>query len=492
MTNNEALKYVNKNILTDRDAALGVGEARIDLWESFGRNLFPFEKQIKLLMCPAKEIYIAASRGSGKSQLAAIRAIEELCLPNRNVYILAPYYQLSSIVFNTIWNSFNTSDFLKSIKVAGSNTRQDMYIRTDRGSNSSILRCLTGDNPDSLIGKSADLIVVDEAAILKDDAFTLVKPALARANNMGRLFAISSPREINFFAQRFLDADSDESKIKQLFLDGQIDGPTAASKIARLRARAFRMHILENPYADHTEYYEEKAKVERIGTPYAKSLFAQEYEAQFDTIAGDVFSFSNDIWFPVEFDEGGPELGRVIKSFYTPTPMEDIVIGIDYARLHDYTVCTALNPEYKMVGFQRYTQVGEEENLNRITDFIAKFYNGQRRLKVIIDATGEGSSVPREVTVKLREKYGISIPINGIKFTNELKNQMIEKLRVKLATESLALWDIEEIRKELKGFRAEKSESGNIKYKPRSGNDDVISSLGLATLYVGETIFGIG
>jgi len=481
---------LNKTPLTDRDEALGLGEDRMKLWESFGEEYVPFDKQTKLLMCPAKEMYITASRGSGKSQTAAIRVLEELCLPNRKIFLVAPFYQLAKIVFDTVWTAFVKSDFLRSIKVSGSNTRQDMHLSTSMGSEHSTLTCLSGDNPDSLIGKSADLVVIDEAAILKDDAFNLIKPSLARENNMGRLFAISSPREINFFAERFQLAEEDEHKIREMFKSGDITAYQAASKIARLRARGFRMHILENPFADISEYYEEKRKAESTGTPYSRAIFAREYEAKFDTIAGDVFSFNEDIWFPVEFKKG-IEYGETKSQFYTPAPNEEITIGIDYARLHDYTVCTALTGDYKMVGFQRYTQVGDDENIERITDFIFRQHNGKRKLKVIIDATGEGSSVPREVAKRLKDKYGVSIVIKGLKFTNQNKNEMIEKLRVKLASEALALWDIPEIKKELKGYRAETTDSGNIKYKPRTGFDDIVSSLCLSTFHVSDTIFDV-
>lgn len=444
---NSLLNLMNKKPLTDRDEALGLGHKRLRLWENFGDQFVPFDKQVELLMSPAKELFICASRGSGKSHVAAIRVLEELMLPNRSIYLVAPEYKHCKIVFDVVYHAFSTSSYLQNYLKDRKNNKQEMTITTDFGSMGSTVTCLSASDPDALIGIAPDLVVIDEAAIMSDDAFAQLKPSLNRLNHMGRLFAISSPRGDNFFFEQFRLAEAYPSR----------------------KRHAVKLHVLDNPYADHQEYYDAKKDAERIGTAYAMAMFKREWDAEFDTIAGEVFSFSEDIWFP--------------DRFYIPAPLEPIVIGIDYARLHDWTVCTAFTKTGKMVGFDRFKgDSGPDVMLNRITDFIEQFWNRHGRvIDVLIDATGEGSGVPLEVERRLKERYGIvGARIKGFKFTNTNKRELLEKLQVKLATEDLALWNRKEIKEELINYKVETTPAGNLIYKARFGHDDVVMSLALA------------
>jgi hypothetical protein len=450
------LQYLNKKPLTDRDVGLGLGYNRLALWESLGEDVFPFPKQMEILMCPAKEIYVCASRGSGKTYVAAIRAIEELLMPNRRVFVVAEQYKHCKYVFENIWHCFSQSELLKSKLVSRSFNVQNMSIKTNVGSRGSELVVLSGNDPDALVGMSADLVVIDEAAMLSDSAFYQVRPALNRKKHMGRLLAISSPRGDNWFKESYQYA---ETKFQE--------DPTNE----RPRLKAIKLHILDNPFSDHNEYYEKKKEAEEIGTPYRMAFFKREWEGEFDAVSGEVFAFTNDIFFP--------------KNFYIPSPAENLTIGIDYARLYDFNVCTAFTNDLKMVGFDRWNHLGDDLNIERICKFIYSLWNKQRILKIYIDATGEGSGIPKEIERRMRELYGVTgLCIYGHKFTNSNKFELIEKLQMKLANEEIALWDLSCIREELANYRIEETTSHNYIY--RGTKDDVISSLMLSVGHISD------
>lgn len=448
----EILQLINTEYLTDRDEAIGIGEARYSFWESLGEDMIPTPKQTVLLMCPALEIFVVASRGSGKTHFASIRILEEMALPNRSIYIIAPQFKHTKYVFDPVCNAIRRSPyFSKKIQYIRDNSRE-RAIKLKIGSRGTELICLSADNPDALIGMGSDLIVVDEAAIMSNEAFSRAYPSLNRLNRMGRLVAISSPRGANWFQENYLLALDRENRCF-----GDI------KKIQNLKMRAFKMHILDNPYASHQSYYDALEKAKELDTPYHWAIHNQEWEAEFNTFTGDVFWLSEDIWFP--------------KNFYTPTPNEPIIIGIDYARVHDYCVCTAFTKDKKMVGFERWNQSGDEKNIELIVKFISQFYRPGRIVHVYIDATGEGSSIPREVQTRLRKSRMSGISITGVKFSHTLKNNLIETLKVELANEDIALWDIQDIKRELADYKARETTSGNVVYEAEKGNDDIVASL---------------
>lgn len=448
------LEAMNTTPKTDRDMLFGLGEERLNFWAAMG--IIPFPKQVEVLMCEAKETYICSSRGAGKSEIAMIRCIEELLMPDRIIYLIAPTYDLCSIVFGRVMAKFRDSDFLKQYikKITDNSNEHTIETKCGKGS---FLKCLSADNPDSPLGKEADLILIDEAAIVKDETFNYIKPALNRKNRFSRLFSISTPRVDNWFAKRFLDAMAESN----------------------VRKRAFALHVLDNPHADPTEYWEEKKFVEKFGSAMDKARFEQEYEGRFDAISGDVFFFTDDIWFP--------------KDFYTPKSTEPIVIGVDYARLHDFTVCTAFTYDGKMIGYDRFNQLGDDVITNRIVDFIESLYRKGRQIDVYIDCSGEGTAVPRDVEKTLKDKYKIyTVNITGIKFTNKNKEEMIDELKLAISKEKIALWNIPEIKDELRRFNVTMSSTGKLIYKASgSGKDDIVMSLALSVSNIPDFAFSV-
>jgi hypothetical protein len=461
MNRDSLLPFMNQEILTDRDEALGLGYKRIALWEQLGEHLVPYDKQVPILMTPAKEIYVVSSRGTGKSHIGAVRVMEELLMPNRKVHLIGPTYNHCSYVFDKVYNACMSSPLLQSKVGRMVKNNQEQSIQLKVGTQGSVLKVLSTKDPDAVIGFETDLLVADEAGIIENEAYELVKPTLNRAARMGKFLAISSPRGDNWFKEMWKLANRTQQKL---------------SNIDKARLRAFKLHILDNPFSSSTDYYAAKEEAYAIGTAYKIGQFKKEWDGDFDSMTGEVFSFTEDIWFP--------------RNFYTPYPNEHVTIGIDYARLYDSTVCTAFTDEYKMVGYDKWNQLGDDQNIDRICKFIASLYTRGRVLDVIIDATGEGSGIPREVERRLKDKYGIyGVRILGFKFTNDKKNQLVERLCVKLASEDIAMWDEPEIKDELLGYRAEETAKGHITFE--GIHDDIVCSLMLSIGHVRDNRFTV-
>jgi hypothetical protein len=75
----------------------------------------------------------------------------------------------------------------------------------------------------------------------------------------------------------------------------------------------------------------------------------------------------------------------------------------------------------------------------------------------------------------------MSIELNGLKFTNTSKREVIDNLVSKLAHRQLAIPDDQQLIKELQFFEYEVTEAGNLRMNAKSGyRDDMVIALALA------------
>lgn len=131
-------------------------------------------------------VHISARR-TGKSSAASVLALAKLLEPNQQVIVVAPDYNLSSI----IWD-YTT----ELIQVFGIETKRlNLKDRVVRLVNDSTFRLLSANNRSSLVGRAAHLLIVDEAAIIQDDEYFTrdLRPALSTYEGSRALF-ISTPR----------------------------------------------------------------------------------------------------------------------------------------------------------------------------------------------------------------------------------------------------------------------------------------------------------
>lgn len=114
----------------------------------------------------------------------------------------------------------------------------------------------SADNPDSLRGATLDLVVFDEAAFAKPEAWPFLRPTLSRRR--GRAMFISTPKGLNWFHDLYQTAQ------------GRRDWAT------------WRFPTTSNPYIDKDDVEEARAGMSSL-------LFSQEYEAEFISTGSGMF-----------------------------------------------------------------------------------------------------------------------------------------------------------------------------------------------------------
>lgn len=131
-------------------------------------------------------VHISARR-TGKSSAASVLALAKLLEPNQQVVVVAPNYNLSSI----IWDY--TTELIQAFGIE--TKRLNLKDRVVRLVNDSTFRLLSANNRESLVGRAAHLLIVDEAAIIPDDEYFTrdLRPALSTYEGSRALF-ISTPR----------------------------------------------------------------------------------------------------------------------------------------------------------------------------------------------------------------------------------------------------------------------------------------------------------
>jgi len=200
----------------------------------------------------------AISRRQGKTYIANIIGQLITLVPGSNVLLMSPNYSLSQISFDLQRQLIKHFD----LEVTRDNAK-DKVIEL---SNGSTIRMGSINQVDSVVGRSYDLIIFDEAALVDGrDAFNVaLRPTLDKDNS--KAIFISTPRgRNNYFAEFWQRGFSDEF-----------------SEWASVRATYH-----ENPRLSQTDIDEAKKTM-------SEAEFNQEYMADFNVFEGQVWAFNHE------------------------------------------------------------------------------------------------------------------------------------------------------------------------------------------------------
>ena len=203
-------------------------------------------------------ICAAVSRRQGKTYISNIIGQLVCLVPNCHVLLMSPNYSLSQISFDLQRQLIKHFD----LEVIRDNAK-DKVIEL---SNNSTIRMGSINQVDSVVGRSYDLIIFDEAALVDGrDAFNVaLRPTLDKENS--KAIFISTPRgRNNYFAEFYYRGYSDEF-------------PEWCSIKATWH---------ENPRVSEQDIKEAKKTM-------SESEFNQEYLADFNVFEGQIWTFNHE------------------------------------------------------------------------------------------------------------------------------------------------------------------------------------------------------
>ncbi len=229
-------------------------------------------------------ICAAFARRLGKTYIANVIAQLVSLIPGLNVLIISPNYNLSSISFEL------QRSFIKHFELEVE--RDNLKDRIIELSNGSTVRMGSLSTVDSVVGRSYQLILFDEAALGSggEDAFNIqLRPTLDRAGS--KAIFISTPRGmLNWFAKFWNRGFSD-----------------AFPEWCSLQA-----DYTENPRMQEKDVAEARSVMSR-------GEFEQEYMASFTTFAGQIYSFSVNDKIPYFGFEDAEVLAGCDPGYKDPT-----------------------------------------------------------------------------------------------------------------------------------------------------------------------------
>lgn len=148
-------------------------------------------------------VHISARR-TGKSYAASLLALAKLLEPNQQVMVVAPNFSLSNIIWEYV------QGFIRQLGLElRRNNNQEKMLQLVNGST---FRLLSAKNRDSLVGRAANLLIIDEAAVIPDDEYFIrdLRPVLSTFSDSRCLF-ITTPRgKANYVYEYYLRGEDEE------------------------------------------------------------------------------------------------------------------------------------------------------------------------------------------------------------------------------------------------------------------------------------------
>ena len=255
-------------------------------------------------------ICASVARRQGKTYISNIIGQLVCLIPNSHVLLMSPNYSLSQISFDLQRQLIKHFD-LEMLR----DNAKDKVIEL---SNNSTIRMGSINQVDSVVGRSYDLIIFDEAALTDGrDAFNVaLRPTLDKDNS--KAIFISTPRgRNNYFAEFYHRGFSDEF-------------PEWCSIKATWH---------ENPRVSEQDIVEAKKGM-------SEAEFAQEYMADFNVFEGQVWSFNHEdcVADLSEFDTSKMDVFAGLDVGYKD-PTAFCVIAYDWEEEQFHLVDEYLNSE---------------------------------------------------------------------------------------------------------------------------------------------------
>lgn len=359
----------------------------------------------------------------GKTVLAAYLALTYLFQKNKQVWIIAPTYDLSMRTYKYLlqWLATGFYGSIKEGAIKMSDRAGSTFIKNI--ANNSWIKWKSADSVTSLLGEEIDLAVLDECSRMSKDVYE--EYVYARTSSRkGQVFGISTPFGQNWFYMEFMKKGEDIA--------------------------SFHFESRDNPYLPEGEWELAKGKL-------PQKVFEREYMALFLPDSASVFR----------------NLKEIIKDDTLKDSIDghSYVMGVDIGKHDDFTVLTVIDRfNNNVVYWDRFNKIDYPFVKARIKA-TAERYNNAR---VIIDSTVVGEPISDDL--KLDRVF-----VDDFKFSTKSKQELITKLSVFIEQKDVWIPPKEELIDELNAFGCVLTNSGNIVYSAPEGlHDDCVYSLALA------------
>ena len=357
-------------------------------------------------------------RQTGKSLLLENYALwYALNHRDSKVLIVGPTDSLIQKLYTEIKNSIKNTPLITSHKAQKGQT-EIVFINQSR----IIFRSAASE--DNLRGESVDVLIVDEAAFIKQDTFeTILLPFL---NVRGKKCLLAStPRGKNYLYDYFIRGSSN-------------DYP---------QYKSFKCSSYENPYSN-------KELLDLFRQTLSTKRFEQEILAEFVDSAS-IFNNIDDLLCLVPQDQ--------------PHQGESYFAGVDIGLLNDRSVVSIINSKGFLVSQVVYDRV----KTPKLVELIISLNQKWKFKNILLEVNGQGLPIFQTLETKLNN-------ITPFTTTSKSKQEIIDDLVYQFNMGHIKLINDPELRIELESFIFIQDDGQRIKYSAMSGHhDDRVMSLAI-------------
>jgi len=376
----------------------------------------PHDKQQEIMDAEERFLVAACGRRFGKTMIALMWLVREVGRKQGLGWWIAPTYAASM----RAW-----ADMIKFLprKFRTINKSERRIELTNGGS----IEFKSADNPDALRGAGLVAAVFDEGAYIDSYvAEDVVMPMML--TTLGRVLAISSPR-------------AKKGWFWEMFRLGQGLDP---------EYRSWQLGTASNPYVP-------QAEIDRLERTLPDSVFRREILAEFldelDTVFGSI---------------------KHLATATRPTEIRPArrVMGIDWARRHDYTVIVVLEQTavgVVMVDLVRFTGLRYRDQLERVREVYARWQPQQ--------VLGETNNMGEPLVEFLQDG---GMPLEGLTTTGSSKPDLIRQMQLAVEHEAIRFLNDPVLLKEFEDYEETTTATGSKFGAPNRQHDDTVIATCLA------------
>lgn len=228
---------------------------------------------------------------------------------------------------------------------------------------------------------------------------------------------------------------------------------TKAQDAANGKWQFFHFTSYDNPYMDRKE-------IDGLAAELPEAVRRQEIYAEFLEDVSAVF-------MKLEACAHARTAEPVFEKRY--------FLGVDLARLQDYTVLSVMDSDGNQVYMDRFKEIDWKLQRERVR-FVSEKYN---KAQIWVDATGVGDPIYEDLV-------NMGLDVQPYKFNNTSKKQLIQALMISLEQEKIRILARDEENgkvqfNEMVIFEYEMTSSGLIRYQaPEGYHDDCVIALSLS------------
>ena len=332
----------------------------------------------------------------------------------------APVYSMTSKVQKELMRAIGGSGIVKS------NNYSDNYMELKNGSS---IYFRSAERYDNIRGFTFDYAIIDEAAFIKEEAWSeAIRPTLVVRGK--KVLFISTPKGKNWLYDLYQ-------------LGKSPDYPNYIS---------YTGSSYDTPYIDREELEDARRTV-------PENIFKQEYLAEFLDSGGEVFSKLN-----------------LIETHEWPTQQGNTFCGIDLGKQQDHTCATVMDSQGQVLEIYRNNQVEWSTMVNDIVKLIKK-WNASTLVEV--------NSIGDVIFEQIKQRHADTHPFTT---TSKSKNEIVEGLILDVNEQNIVIPSkrlFEPLQHEMEVFTYEYNpKTRNVRYThPPGMHDDTVISLSLSNFW---------